>query len=879
MGWLRESMSQAGVKSFGELARMALAHPEWPEDSRAQPRSLEAILGRLDKREDLDWLADRPGIQQILAELLKLSVSEIRTLLLDSQGARTTVTRLRLDDLRVARGFDLTQEPLPPTIPERVSLPATWTRCCWIDSAGAGFTLAGQWLAARGLAQCASLETLEEARGLPLAGPPLYLELRAELLDAFARDWRGTQPLCIASSCHADPRPSAGLLPPNFELLRSAPIVPCLEQLVDWVLFRLSGRPQSQRSALLSWLNDGPCRWGLVQTLGDALGLVGAFVEGSVDPSQATTKDALLSQWMAHRTSELARDRHRDLASLRQTLPEVLVDMAQSVLIDAPRSLLAPRTVDEWLALVPEHHRRGPDIDWLTTRLVSDNLPMRKPDLERAVQRLPPGAHRIIVALRELSVIRPTSATGFAIRPHFLGRLADAVARDRLVASAPVIWGEGLLRPSARASLLPILQERAKRQPESLTEDVLEHVDMESAALVCAFETSFVLLGLAVLSGAELSDQLAAALLEEQAALMLNDIGELPTTRMFPSEPSGVADLPGTFFLAAWTLSEHSRVQNTVLPAALDPWHCAELPTVWPSLLDRVADCVRAALSDNCAWFAGAVRLLDRIRHFIGNATGLDQRPHALFLVGSVIDAIELGVLEWPDVESVLSSPWQWEFLVASLRTRGTTAETLTHAFFSAWTEAGSTPSGYQLFDRWPRAWFRSAPPRLLAQLLLTSQNEPWQIDDDCELPPSAWQAWLDARRGIALEHEPIRPWQLAPALVVEQVLVSHPPTSDPIRRLIWTRHEQLALRHVERNRTLQPQTAADWLRVAPVEVAPTIAQFGMRSGWLRAADTLVLAFQRLLHEAVSRRVDHWRIAYDCLSQAATERRRFDSPR
>src|SRR5512138_978746 len=103
MGWLREFMSQSDLRSFGELARAALAHPEWPKDTKAQPRSLEAILGRLDRREDLDWLMDRPGIQQVLGSLLQISVAEIRSIVMDPLPTRPTVTRLRLDDLRAAK--------------------------------------------------------------------------------------------------------------------------------------------------------------------------------------------------------------------------------------------------------------------------------------------------------------------------------------------------------------------------------------------------------------------------------------------------------------------------------------------------------------------------------------------------------------------------------------------------------------------------------------------------------------------------------------------------------------------------------------------------------------------------------------------------------
>ncbi len=871
MGWLRESMSQAGLRSFGELARKALAHPEWPEDSRAQPRSLEAILGRLDRREDLDWLTDRPGIQQILAELLKVTVSEIRSILVECTSGRQTVTRLRLDDLRVARGFDFTQEPLPPTIPERVSLPATWSLCCWIADAGAGFSLAGQWLSARGLAQCATVDSVDELLRLPLVGPPLYLEVPVALLGALGQKWHGMRPLCVAVAASESSHGLVRSQLPGFEPLHSLPIGQCLEQVVDWVLFRVAGRPQSRRQELITWLDEAPREWGLVQTLGDALGLIGAFVEGIIEPAHAATKDALLQQWMTHRTADLARERHRDLHAMRLTLPEVLVDMAQAVLVDDSRSLLAARTIDEWLNLVPEHHRRGPDIDWLSTRLVSDNLPMRMPDLERAVQRLPPGAHRIVVALRELSVLRPTSVTRFAIRPHFLGRLVDSIARERMAAGAPQLWGEALLRPLARAALLPTLQARADTQPETLAEDTLEHVDLESPALVCAFETSFVLIGLAVIAGAELSEQLAASLLQEQAAMLLFDVGPVPSSRMLPTEPANLEDLPGTFYLAAWALSEHSRIRGTSLHPALDPWHCDQLPTAWPALLDSVVQGLRAALSQPPSWLSGAIRLLDRVRQSIGAEVGPARQPHELFLVGTVIDAIELGVLEWSQLDALLAQPWQYELFIVSARVRDTNAPRLAQAIYSAWTDAGSPATGYVLFMRWTEEFLRAAPAALLAHLLLTPQ---WERPLN-DLPLAAWQSWVEARKAIPLELEPDRPWQMAPASVVELALATHQPLREEIRRVVWRRHSDLAMRQVERHRTLAPQTAADWLRIAPVEQAPALAKYGIRSGWLQAADTVTLELQRLLHRAIAQRVSHWQAAYDCLNQLEALRRRF----
>ncbi|HMA91059.1 MAG TPA: hypothetical protein VKP30_00165, partial [Polyangiaceae bacterium] len=652
MGWLREYMAQAGLRSFGELARQALSHPEWPEDTRAQTRSLEAILGRLDRLEDTDWLADRPGVQQILASVLKVSVAEIRTVLLGSVSPRHSSPRLRLDDLRIGRSFSALEEPLPPSIPERVALPATWTRCCWIAPPGAGFSLASAWLSARGLAQTDQIYAVEDMDRLPASGPPLYVELPSELLEEFTRRWRGVQPLCLAVAVRGrEPSIPSG----HLELLTSPPIADCIDSVFDWVLARVSARRDPRRKHLMEWLRRGPLDWGVLESFGDAVGLLGACLEGSIEPSPKLTKEAALHQWMEHRTEDLARERHRDITALRRTLPEVLVDIAQTVLVDEAKSLQAPRSIDEWLSLVPEQHRRGPDIDWLTTRLVTENLPMRKLDLERAAQRLPPGAHRLIVALRELQLLQPVGITQFALRPHFVGRLVYAIAKDRVVASSPLFWGEALLRPFARKDILGPLEVRAESQPDALAEDLLEQIDLESPGMVSAFETGFVLLGLSVLSGADLGDQPSASLLVEQAALTLTDVALVPRARTIPQEPSGLCDLPGAFFLAAWALSEQAKVVRERLLPELDPWQMSALPDTWAHLLDAVLDTMKAGIRARATWLVGAVRLLDRLRHTVGTQTGPNQAPHPLFLVGALLDAAELGVLEWAQVEELLS--------------------------------------------------------------------------------------------------------------------------------------------------------------------------------------------------------------------------------
>src|SRR5215813_6137992 len=150
MGWLRDSMRQmrSPHRSFGSVARAAVAHPAWPKDAKSQPRSLAALLSKLDRGMELQWLADRPAVQQVLAEILGAPLSKIAEVaaaaLSQSDDYRR---RLRFDDLPYASPLDLAQEPLPPGIPEIILHPGTWERVWWVAPSGSGRSLAGAWLA------------------------------------------------------------------------------------------------------------------------------------------------------------------------------------------------------------------------------------------------------------------------------------------------------------------------------------------------------------------------------------------------------------------------------------------------------------------------------------------------------------------------------------------------------------------------------------------------------------------------------------------------------------------------------------------------------------------------------------------------------------
>src|SRR5260221_3747808 len=226
MGWLRDSMRQApgAPRSFGSVARAALGHPEWPKDSRPQARSLAALLSKLDRAIGLEWLADRPAVRQVLADVIGAPRSRIEEAAGIALGRPDEARlRLRFDDLPYASTFDLTVESLPPAMPEPVLNPAAWRRIWWVAPSGSGRSLVGTWLAARRLASFVAAPDFREAAArLPSAGPA-FVELWSEDGDHAVLPPR--EQICVAapfppsSDCSAawtgvsSPPPSAWLEP------------------------------------------------------------------------------------------------------------------------------------------------------------------------------------------------------------------------------------------------------------------------------------------------------------------------------------------------------------------------------------------------------------------------------------------------------------------------------------------------------------------------------------------------------------------------------------------------------------------------------------------------------------------------------------------
>ena len=423
------------VPSFGALARAALADDDWPPSSRPQPRSLEALLGKLDRDLELGWLAERPAVRKCLARALRCPVESLeRGPAREPAGPGGGGGRVRLEPLRFGRALDLREEALFPGIPAEVLRPARWGRLWWVAPPGAGQSLVGRWLAARGLADPVALTCSSEARSIAGPARPLFVELQRD--DGLLPDLDA--PVCVAAPFP----PGDG----SFAVVRSPPVQDVLPALVAWAAARLPADGGFDVERTLEWFARGALASGVVDTVETALGLCGALDEIGFRAAVREPLAEVARRFVGRRVGELTRAGHADAAWLRRSAHELLVELMTRLLVEPTNPWHDPRSLDAWLALVPEEFQREVDVDWMRALLASDDGPIRSRDVERAARRLPPGAFRVVRGLRAAGLLEEVGPGGdLALRPRWLGRVLAQQARQRLARGAPLELGAGLL--------------------------------------------------------------------------------------------------------------------------------------------------------------------------------------------------------------------------------------------------------------------------------------------------------------------------------------------------------------------------------------------------------------------------------------------------
>ena len=668
MTWLRDLMLDAEIPSFGELARSCLSHPNWPEQTRAQPRSLAAMFSRFDRSFELDWLVERPAVQQVLSAVLGCPVGDLRAPLQKAEQEPATRARMRLEGLSAARSLEFEEELLPPGFPPDLSVPSSWDRLLWTTSPGSGRTIAGQWLDIRGRAEVRFAVGERALLELPTFGPPLLVDARLDP-EGIPWAWKPSRALCLAIDQHS--LTLGRWLEAGWRIAPCPRIESSLDSIVMWLAQRLSAQSHFDAAEVSAWLREGPLFDGMIETFGDVLGWCSLVTAVGLEATRRRDKNQILSLIVKRALAPLADRRDARSSGLGRKAPELLVAMAERSLLMPSIDWLAPRPLEAWVELLPDEERLGPDVDWMRVHLTTASKAIRARDVERAAARFPPGAHRWLGLLRDAGLLRPIDAENFVLRPHYLARLALQIAKGSLIQASSAVWGDALFLGQGTASIWPHLQQRAERSPESLIDSVLEDLDEDSPSSVLALDASVVAIGLSLLGGREVSSSLIEPLLDEACALALQRPDEVPRPRIsLGPQIHGVR--PSTlWWLSLVALSENLSGKERNYDRRLVPWPHREPPTQLVELFDEIQPQFNALPRPVPRWVFGAFAMIERLRQTLGAATLGDSSPHALHIPGIALDEVMHGVLEWDTLKPLVEESLLFEAFEDMAQRRG----------------------------------------------------------------------------------------------------------------------------------------------------------------------------------------------------------------
>ncbi len=886
MGWLRELMGVARppVAGYGELARQALAHPEWPSDTQPRARSLAALFSKLDRGIELEWLADRDAAQRTLALILGCPIEAVRRVVAaNTEGA--SGGRLRLEDLPFARSLDLRSEALPPAIPPCVTKPALWRRTWWRAPSGSGRTLTGQWLAARGLATFVSARSGDPAHRLAEPGP-VFVEL--ERREDFAAVGAALERLDICVAAPFAP-PVAQWRPGGaseaWGVVECPPLLDALPALLAWVEARVPQDGAFEAGAAQAWL-EAPVAEGTLPTLGAVLGVAGVLDARGVREARGKSLTGLARQFVSARLEQASVKGSAEAQWLKRHGFDALVKLAESALTTGDEAWDVARSEDEWIALVPTEFRQSVDAEWVRWS-VSRSAGHGARDLERALSKAPPGAYRIVRALVDAGLLRERELGSLAVCPEFLKHAALALAEEQLVNEAsPFSWGEALLRPHAAPGVLAALYRRLESDDYSSIERLLELDIAPQPALVAATEASLVCLGLRALTGAEMPVEYLEGIWNEQLGWLVELPGELPHPRLLClDEESGFCALSqhAVWALAALAVSERLADPGARAHALLRPWRAAWLPVELTPVLDAIYAVTGRSEVAGSDWaveaFALAGRLLGEADSALGGDLDRERFTHALARPAQLVRALLDGDSQGELAAGFGSHPLELRALQAACALERVAWPRMAHALWKNWQSRGcpedtdvllgpASPHAEQLWPHLPRevleaAWARWArqarawPFHCFGRAQWAAFVDYWgqRWHADAENP-----AWLDAFESMDQE------WAER-ALEQGQLLAASADTGLPLLRAAWRRFPAWLLTLLGARLTAGDAPAVSRsLQAAPPDLDVELIRLLSEALARRTTERPVLdEARRWLSAKVSARRPGWRPAYSLL--------------
>lgn len=666
-------------RSFGTLARAALADPSWPATTRVKERSLAAVLSQLDRGEDLDWLRDREDVQQVLAAALGCAVADLRRPF-DAPPAADAL-QLRLADVRFARPLDLRHEDLPPGVPFGVLTPWAWCRTHWRAGSGTGRSLAGQWLSAR-----------RAARHVVARGPadvPRAPSSDAVLLEAPSAHASPSWAAALGEFALAHPRALvASPWAPELggPVLATPELAGFARDLAAWVEARLPGGSfEAERAS--AWLLRAAAG-GSAATLGDALGWLGAWDELGVRPEREPDPAALAERLVRKRIGELGAGGSTDPSWLRRHAFEVVTLLVRRALLSGDRSWDAPRSFDEWLALVPRELAQGADVEWLEHALGRD-VAGRAADLERAARRVPPGAYRIVRDLERAHLLRRVDADSLVLGPRCVAHEARRVALGELTRGATLEWADALLAGTGASDVLDALLGAAPRS-EAWLQAAAEIDEPSDATELAAIEGAALAAGLARLGGVDLDRDLVLATWNAALDAIASPAAALPSPLVgLAPAAADPRTSHGAWLIALVALSEDLPRGRGREHPLLRPWSGTPGPAL-AALYDALAPVLDQALALRQPWASGALEVVDRLRGVAGPCSIDDAEPHVIELPSAVLDEGTLGVVRARLVERLAARPGGIAAARALAAARGVEWGAVAAELWRAWHATGA---------------------------------------------------------------------------------------------------------------------------------------------------------------------------------------------
>jgi hypothetical protein len=842
----------SGVRSFDELAKICLKSTYWPAESAMQHRSLGAILGRLDRGEGIDWLAARPEAQRALSELLGVPRGSLMVALQPKKG-RAPERWVSWSSMPLARGLDLLEEPLFPGIPDAVLHPGAWDRLIWVAPNGAGRSLVGQWLAARGLAEWRSLPD-RDLRALPQARP-LLVELGATEIPP---------ELVAAGVCVAVPEPwepTSELF--GYTVVRTPRIGELVEPLVRWACERLSGSSRVHADELVGDVR-ALIEAGLVVSAGDVLGIVGLADVETPEVLDVAGVERAARGFLRRRGRERLDPEAPEFGWLRRAGFETLVALARRVTTEAEAPLFCGRTIEAWSDLLPESARHGPDLEWLKVALPQADPSVRLATIERASEKLPPGAFRVLRCFEHLGVLA-REGESLALRPHWLVRVAEHRALEDLVTGPSFDWGEALLSPRMAVATMDRLVASAllRKLP---VDELVEPSASADPGYAAAVEGAVRALGAAELADVHLGGEALEPLWDEQLrlAMTLPDGAIAPRIEHAPSPRSGGFWLSrGAWLLAVLAVSEALDRHLGKRHALLRPWHATEPPEGLGAVLDEMVTALERP--DAPADVLGpAIGLVSRLGATLG-PLGLGRVRHRLERAATVADEAAVGVLAWSSVAALAGDRLARLGLAYLVTERRLEHAVLGRQVWQAFEAAGMPESEADalLTPELAPLVMPSAPSSVLPALLpalLRCRETP-------VLTPAQWQALLGGALGAA----PAELFARVPETLVDLAI-------DAACRaghrsglaVLWGRSSRfLTLALVDWLLAPRPaDTRRLLLETTPPRVTPEVLErLPNASALLRGPLGSLEAVRRFLHARVAERGPGFRDAYALLDE------------